>query len=86
MDLTWCRFNGHGWYENGGRFLAAVNLPATDRPLSLVTHVDDTNATLFRAGPTWSINPCRIVYTIGEADDRFRSFGVVGGGSVGKRI
>ena len=21
MDLTWCRFCGHGWYENGGRFL-----------------------------------------------------------------
>jgi hypothetical protein len=21
MDLTWCRFGRHGWYENGGRFL-----------------------------------------------------------------
>jgi hypothetical protein len=21
MDLTWCRFGRHGWYENGGHFL-----------------------------------------------------------------
>jgi hypothetical protein len=21
MELTWCRFGQHGWYENGGRFL-----------------------------------------------------------------
>ena len=21
LDLTWCRFNRFGWYENGGRFL-----------------------------------------------------------------
>lgn len=27
MDLTWCRFGEHGWYENGGRFLSAVTLP-----------------------------------------------------------
>jgi hypothetical protein len=25
MDLTWCRFCGHGWYENGGRFLQAMD-------------------------------------------------------------
>ena len=37
MDLAWCRFSVHGWYENGGRFLAAVNLPA-DRSLNLVAH------------------------------------------------
>ena len=24
MDLTWCRFCQHGWYENGGRFLEPV--------------------------------------------------------------
>jgi len=24
LDLTWCRFCQHGWYENGGRFLQAV--------------------------------------------------------------
>jgi hypothetical protein len=24
MDLTWCRFCGHGWYENGGRFLQVM--------------------------------------------------------------
>lgn len=27
MDLTWCRFNRHGWYDNGGRFLHATDLP-----------------------------------------------------------
>ena len=27
MDLTWCRFTGHGWYENGGRFLRVVPSP-----------------------------------------------------------
>ena len=24
MDLTWCRFCHHGWYENGGRFLQEI--------------------------------------------------------------
>ena len=24
VDLTWCRFTCHGWYESGGRFLEAV--------------------------------------------------------------
>jgi hypothetical protein len=24
MDLNWCRFCRHGWYENGGRFLQAI--------------------------------------------------------------
>ena len=27
LDLRWCRSNGHGWYENGGRFLRAVDSP-----------------------------------------------------------
>ena len=27
LELTWCRFNRHGWYENGGRFLAVVDSP-----------------------------------------------------------
>jgi len=27
IDLTWCRFNGQGWYESGGRFLDAVLSP-----------------------------------------------------------
>ncbi len=26
-DLTWCRFNRHGWYENGGRFRRVVPSP-----------------------------------------------------------
>ena len=32
MELTWCRFGQHGWYDNGGRFLCAavspLNVPA----------------------------------------------------------
>jgi hypothetical protein len=24
IDLTWCRFTRHGWYESGGRFLQVV--------------------------------------------------------------
>jgi hypothetical protein len=24
VDLSWCRFNRYGWYENGGRFLQVV--------------------------------------------------------------
>lgn len=24
MELTWCRFGHHGWYENGGRFLQVL--------------------------------------------------------------
>ena len=27
IDLTWCRFTKHGWYESGGRFLRLVNSP-----------------------------------------------------------
>jgi hypothetical protein len=27
IDLTWCRFTKHGWYESGGRFLEAVRSP-----------------------------------------------------------
>jgi hypothetical protein len=30
-DLTWCRFNRHGWYENGGRFLRVVPSPVAAR-------------------------------------------------------
>ncbi|MBI2481887.1 MAG: hypothetical protein HYV60_25540 [Planctomycetia bacterium] len=39
MDLTWCRFNGQGWYENGGRFLSAVHTPAHERALSTVAQL-----------------------------------------------
>jgi hypothetical protein len=28
IDLTWCRFTRHGWYESGGRFLRAVSTGA----------------------------------------------------------
>lgn len=27
IDLTWCRFTKHGWYESGGRFLRLVKSP-----------------------------------------------------------
>jgi hypothetical protein len=29
-DLTWCRFGRHGWYDNGGRFVAPVRSPMED--------------------------------------------------------
>ncbi len=40
MDLTWCRFNGHGWYENGGRFLSAFKPLPNQQSLNIVTLVD----------------------------------------------
>jgi hypothetical protein len=27
VELAWCRFNRHGWYDNGGRFIALVPSP-----------------------------------------------------------
>lgn len=27
LDLTWCRFSGCGWYENGGKFLQCADSP-----------------------------------------------------------
>jgi hypothetical protein len=27
LDLSWCRFGRHGWYDNGGRFLGLVRSP-----------------------------------------------------------
>ena len=27
LDLSWCRFIGHGWYGNGGRFMKVVDAP-----------------------------------------------------------
>ncbi|MDP6446504.1 MAG: hypothetical protein QGG36_21240 [Pirellulaceae bacterium] len=36
MDLTWCRFGVHSWYENGGRFINAVLSPLDpDAPTDL---------------------------------------------------
>ena len=33
IDLRWCRFAGHGWYESGGRFLQAIHaVPPPDTP------------------------------------------------------
>jgi hypothetical protein len=32
LDLTWCRFTKHGWYESGGRLLQAV--PVEDSELA----------------------------------------------------
>jgi len=28
IDIFWCRFTRHGWYESGGRFLRAIDSPA----------------------------------------------------------
>jgi hypothetical protein len=37
LDLTWCRFGRHGWYDNGGRFISMVASPlATDLLPSLM--------------------------------------------------
>lgn len=33
LDLSWCRFGRHGWYDNGGRFLAVVPSPLADESL-----------------------------------------------------
>ena len=27
VELEWCRFSRHGWYDNGGRFVAVVPTP-----------------------------------------------------------
>jgi hypothetical protein len=27
LDLKWCRFTSDGWYDNGGRFVAAIRSP-----------------------------------------------------------
>lgn len=27
LELSWCRFSRHGWYDNGGRFVAQVRSP-----------------------------------------------------------
>lgn len=31
LDLTWCRFNRFGWYDNGGKFLRIVPSPLPKR-------------------------------------------------------
>ena len=31
IDITWCRFTQHGWYDSGGRFLQAVPSPISCR-------------------------------------------------------
>lgn len=30
LDLTWCRFTRHGWYESGGRFLRILDSGSRD--------------------------------------------------------
>jgi hypothetical protein len=31
VDITWCRFTQHGWYDSGGRFLHVVPSPIERR-------------------------------------------------------
>jgi len=31
IDITWCRFTQHGWYDSGGRFLQIVPSPLERR-------------------------------------------------------
>jgi len=31
LELSWCRFTQHGWYENGGRFLSLAESPLGKR-------------------------------------------------------
>jgi hypothetical protein len=33
LDLSWCRFGRHGWYDNGGRFLSVAPSPLGDELL-----------------------------------------------------
>ena len=33
IDLKWCRFTRHGWYESGGRFLESVASPMEENEL-----------------------------------------------------
>jgi len=33
VDITWCRFTQHGWYDSGGRFLQAMPSPILPRAL-----------------------------------------------------
>lgn len=35
IDLTWCRFNKHGWYDSGGRLLAVASSPMDESCNSL---------------------------------------------------
>lgn len=34
LDVSWCRFTRHGWYESGGRFLQTVEVPEAARAQS----------------------------------------------------
>ena len=37
LELTWCRFGRHGWYENGGRFLQVLPGGSTPPPATTST-------------------------------------------------
>jgi hypothetical protein len=34
IDLTWCRFTKHGWYESGGRLMQVVESPLSAQSLA----------------------------------------------------
>lgn len=44
MDLTWCRFGRHGWYENGGRFLQVLTEVPPAKPEVLASDLAPTQA------------------------------------------
>jgi hypothetical protein len=40
IDINWCRFSKPGWYESGGRLIAAI-LPETNPPAGRRENSDD---------------------------------------------
>jgi hypothetical protein len=32
VDVNWCRFTRHGWYESGGRLMQVVEAPRIEEP------------------------------------------------------
>jgi len=46
MDLTWCRFSGHGWYENGGRFLSVPSSAPPEPTLPVVAPLQSIPSTV----------------------------------------
>ena len=39
LDLTWCRFGAHRWYENGGAFVQALISPLSRPDATLISEL-----------------------------------------------